>query len=161
MAPQDDRPRSTTARHWPGYLAVAAILAVAGVVVALLVFVDSENQPPPENLGAVADLTDKFIGETVTVEGEASEVEIAGEAFALEDRDGTDKNFVIVVPGPDTDAPSLEPEDRVVATGVVHGTDESGLIDTPDNYGLDFSSEPLDEYRDRAVIVSDEIERRG
>lgn len=76
MAPQDDRPRSTTARHWPGYLAVAAILAVAGVVVALLVFVDSENQPPPENLGAVADLTDKFIGETVTVEGEVSEVEI-------------------------------------------------------------------------------------
>lgn len=44
MAPQDDRPRSTTARHWPGYLAVAAILAVAGVVVALLVFVDSENR---------------------------------------------------------------------------------------------------------------------
>ena len=161
MAPGDERPRSTTARHWPGYLAVAAILAVAGTVVALLVFVDSENQPPPENLGAIADLTDSFYGETVTIEGEVSDAEIAGEAFALKDRDGSDTDVVVVVPAPGTEAPSLEEEDRVLATGVVHGTDESGFIDTPDGIELDFSSEPLDDYRDRAVIVSDEIERRG
>lgn len=142
-------------------LAVGAILVVAVTVVALLVFVDSPNEEPPENLGAVADFTDRFLGEEVTVEGEVSDADVEGEAFALKDRDGSDKDFVVVVPAPGTDAPSLEKRDRVVATGVVHGTDESGLLDTPDGVELDFSSEPLDDYRDRAVIVSDEIERRG
>lgn len=142
-------------------LAVGAILAVLATVVVLLVFVDSPNEGPPENLGAVADLTDKYYGETVTVEGEVSDADVAGDAFALKDRNGSDEDFVVVVPAPGTDAPSLEERDRVVATGVVHATDESGLLDTQDGVELDFSSEPLDDYRDRAVIVSDEIERRG
>lgn len=135
------------------------IAAVAATVVALLVFVDSENEPPPENLGAVADFTGEFRGEEVTVlgtvGGTVGATDLPQRAFTV--HGGGEDDVVVVVPRPGVEKPPLRRGDTVVATGEVHGADQTGIIDAPVGLRLDLSDPPLDAYRDRAVIVAERI----